>query len=422
MVTKPLRFTFYALNVTITHVKNTALYLVTGLIAYWFVAHTLYPASQTLTHGFGAYYTAARLLRTGQFSAQMYDPAYFRPMVRADSHQQADDIYHANPPTTSLMLWPLSFLSIEKARLVWTLTNTALLFGGLILLLFTFSPRPILPVGAPLASLGMLFQPALENIKWGQAYLLIFFLLALAVAAGSKLAKSNAFSDPLGGAALALALVLKTAGWALIPVLAWQRRWQALAWMAGIAGLILLLTLPLFPPLLWQKYGQLLYETGSSTATCATAYQTTRSLLCRLFVFDPVWSQTPLINLPWLASILLISLALLTMGFILTFAGRDETQALVAALAWGVVFAPLGEQYHHTVMLIPLSWLILHWGRLNRFSRGCLIAAVCLYILPLPGQNGGWTLLAYPRLYGAWLTLAALYPLMRERSPRLETQ
>jgi hypothetical protein len=392
-------------------VKNIALYLVTGLIAFWFVTQTLYPASQTLTHGFGAYYSAARLLQTGQFSAQVYDPAYFRPIVRADSHQQADDIYHANPPTTSLMLWPLSFLSIENARLVWTLLNAVLLFGGLVLLLFTFSLRPTLPVLALLASLGMLFQPALENIKLGQAYLLIFGLLSLAVATGSKLVKS----EPLGGAALALALVLKTAGWALLPVLIWQRRWRRLFWTVGGAGVILVMTLPLFPPPLWQRYGQLLHEAGSSAATCAAAYQTTRSLLCRLFVSDPVWSQTPLVNLPWLAPILLISLALLTLGFNLAFAHRDETLALVAVLAWGVIFAPLGEQYHHTVMLIPLSWLILHWDRLNPFSRGCLISAIFLYILPLPGQNEGWTLLAYPRLYGAWLTLAALFPRLEIR-------
>lgn len=388
-----------------TSLKKAGIYVLTTVIAFWFVIQILYPASQSLTHGFGAYYSAARLLRTGQFSAQVYDPAYFRPMVRADSHQQADDIYHANPPTTSLMLWPLSFLSIESARLIWTLANAALLFGGLILLLFTFSPRPTLPVMALLASLGMLFQPAQENIRLGQAYLLIFALLSIAVVAWSKLAKS----DPLGGAALALALVLKTAGWALLPILIWQRQWRRLLWAVGITGVILVMTLPLFPPPLWQRYGQLLYETGNSAANCAAAYQTTRSLLCRLFVSDPVWSQTPLINLPWLAAILLISLSLLTLGFILAFAGRDEIQALVAALAWGVIFAPLGEQYHHTVMLIPLSWLILQWDRLNRFSRGCLITALCLYILPLPGQNEGWTLLAYPRLYGAWLTLAALY-------------
>ncbi len=394
-----------------TKIRKAGVYFTTIIITIWFVTQTLYPASQTLTHGFGAYYSAARLLRTGQFSAQVYDPAYFRPIVRADSHRQADDIYHANPPTTSLLLWPLSFFSIENARLIWTLSNALLLFGGLALLLFAFSPRPTLPIATLLVSLGMLFQPALENIRLGQAYLLIFGLLALIVAAWTKWDKA----DSLGGAVLALALVLKTAGWSLLPVLLWQRQWRRLGWTVGVAGTILIITLPLFPPPLWQRYGQLLNETSRSVATCAVAYQTTRSLLCRLFVFDPVWSQTPLANLPWLASILLISLALLTLGFILTLARRDETLALVAALTWGVIFAPLGEQHHHTVILIPMSWLILHWNHLNLFSRISLITAVLLYILPLPSQAADWTLLAYPRLYGAWLTLAALFPRLEIR-------
>ncbi|MCL4300252.1 MAG: DUF2029 domain-containing protein, partial [Anaerolineae bacterium] len=288
-----------------TGIKKAGIYITTVVIAFWFVTQTLYPASQTLTHGFGAYYSAARLLRTGQFSAQVYDPAYFRSLVKTDSRQQADDIYNANPPTTSLMLWPLSFFSIESARLIWTLANAGMLLGGLALLMASFAPQPDLPRLALLASLGMLFQPALENIKLGQAYLLIFLFLSIAVAAWSKVGLPEAsrlkFAPSLGSVALALALVLKTAGWALLPLLAWQKRWRALVLTAGTAGAVLLLTLPLFPPPLWQRYGQLLGETSNSAATCAPAYQTTRSLLCQLFVFAPPWSQSPVINLPWLA-------------------------------------------------------------------------------------------------------------------------
>jgi hypothetical protein len=214
--------------------------------------------------------------------------------------------------------------------------------------------------------------------------------------------------------ALALALVLKTAGWALLPLLAWQKRWRALVWTAGVAVTILLLTLPLFPPPLWQRYGQLLRETSNSAATCATAYQTTRSLLCQLFVFAPPWSQSPVINLPWLAPAFFVTLAALTLLANFWLARRDPTLALTAMIAWGVIFAPLGEGYHHTVMLIPLSWLVIHWSALDRLSRLGLLAAACFYFIPFAPyqpdwQSGGWALLAYPRLYGAWLTLLLLY-------------
>ncbi len=393
-----------------TSIKKAGIYSTAIVIAFWFVTQTLYPASQNLTHGFGAYYSAARLLQTGQFSAQVYDPDYFRPIVRADSHQQADDIYHANPPTTSLMLWPLSFLSIESARFIWTVANAVMLFGGLALLALAFAPRPILPTFALLASLGMLFQPALENIKLGQAYLLIFLLLTIAVTAWSKVR----ISDSLGGAVLALALILKTAGWALLPILAWQRRWRTLTWTGGITGTILLLTLPLFPLALWQKYWQLLNEINNSPTTCATAYQTTRSLLCHLFVFDPTWSRSPLVDWPWLATSLFLGLALATLALNFKLSRHQQHLALIASVAWGVIFAPLGEEYHHTVMLIPLGWLVLHWSTLTKLSQIIFLAALGLYLIPLPAnpmqwQNGGWVLLAYPRLYGAWLILLLLY-------------
>jgi hypothetical protein len=254
----------------------------------------------------------------------------------------------------------------------------------------------------------MLFQPAIENIRLGQAYLLIFFLLAIAVSAWSK---KQALP---GGAALALALILKLAGWALLPLLVWQKQWRYLAWTGGIAGVILLLTLPLFPPIIWQRYWQLLNQANNSTATCAAAYQTTRSLLCHLFVFDPLWSHSPLVNLPWLATALLMTLALFTLILNFNLSRYNPTLAFSAAIAWGVIFAPLGEQYHHTVMLIPLSCLLINWSTLNKLSQVTLLAAVCLYLLPLPPnqlqwQLGWWVLLAYLRLYGAWLILICLY-------------
>jgi hypothetical protein len=83
-------------------------------------------------------------------------------------------------------------------------------------------------------------------------------------------------------------------------------------------------------------------------------------------------------------------------------------------IAWGVIFAPLGEGYHHTVMLIPLSWLVIHWSALDWLSRLGLLAVACFYFIPFAPyppdwQSSGWALLAYPRLYGAWLTLLLLY-------------
>jgi hypothetical protein len=126
-------------------------------------------------------------------------------------------------------------------------------------------------------------------------------------------------------------------------------------------------------------------------------------------VFEPTWSPWPLVNLPWLAYWLLVGLAIVTLTANLWLAHRQPMAAVMATIIWGILFAPLGEQYHHTVILIPLTWLLFGWLNLPKFGRMMVATAVMLYLLPLPIVNDGSILLAYPRLYGAWLLLAAVY-------------
>jgi hypothetical protein len=391
------------------------------LIGLWFVFQVLQPASQTLTHGFGAYYTASGLLRQGRISAEIYDPGYFRPLVEADSRQQVSDIYNANPPTTSLMFWSLSFLTIEQARIGWTVANAVMLWAGLTLLILTFADRPTPLIFTIVLSVGMLFQPVIANIRFGQAYLLVFLLMTIVVVAWWK------HRDGIGGVALALAILLKTAGWLLIPWLIYRRRWRFLAWALGTAGIVLLITSGHFPVPMWQRYLELLQETVRSPVTCVTAYQTTRSMLCQLFVFDGVWNNQPLVHLPWLAAGLFAGLAVGTLVVILLLHNLSQILALMGVIVWGLLFAPLGEQFHHTIALIPVTWLLINWQSDifdSRLGKICLVVALVAYLIPAQighdrFTNGAWVLLAYPRLYGLWfLFLAIASPLLRYHQPR----
>lgn len=384
--------------------------LILTLVTGWFISRVLYPAGQPLTHGFAAYYTAGRLLQKNQTSAAVYDPAYFRPLTEADTHYRASDIYNANPPTTSLMLWPLSFLPVETARFIWTLLNALMLWGGVALLIWAFVRAPSPAQVATLFSLAMLFQPAIDNIRWGQAYLLIFLLLAIVTVSWQNQ------RDRWGAFALASTLVLKPAGFMLIPLFLWQRRWRFVIWTIIVAGIIWLITLPFFPIAMWRRYLELLQQVTASPESCATAYQTTRSLLCRLFIFNDAWSPSPVANLPRLARTLFAGLAVSTLVAAFLQNKYNQTAALMSLMAWSLIFAPLGEQYHHAVMLIPVIWLVITWQQKrlpNRFGQICLAAAIILYLLPVEvgrAQFEGWQVIfAYPRLYAAWFTLLAIY-------------
>lgn len=391
--------------------KSLTLYMITTAVAVWFVSRVVYPASTGLTHGFGAYYSAARLLQSGQLDERIYDPAYFRPIVQGDSHGQADDIYNANPPTTTLLLWPLSFFSIQTARLLWTIANGVILFVGLAYLVFSLAASARAPRLAGLLSLSMLFPPVLDNFHYGQAYIVIFFLLTVAVVTQRQ--QRPQFS----GISLALALLLKMTGVGLIPVLVWRRCWRPLAWLFGMMGLTLLMLWPFWPPAIWQQFWQTLQETANSPQACTPAYQTLRSLLCQLFIDAPPWSRAPLLHSPQLVWFLFTAFSGLTLWINLRLSQQNLTLALIAAVVWGVMVAPLGEQYHHTVMLLPLGWLLIRWQYLRALGRVMVLTALGLYLLPLP--NSGWIVLAYPRVYAVWLVWFSLmlFDKLIERQP-----
>jgi hypothetical protein len=396
------------------------------LVSFWFLFRVVAPSAQRLTHGYSAYYSSSRLLAAGELSAEVYDPDSFRPYVRRDSYGEADDIFNANPPTTTLMFLPVALLPTETVRRLWTWLNAILLFGGLALLLFTFSRQTRLETSLAILVVAMLFQPVIQNFFFGQAYVLVFFLLCLAAVAWPR-PEANLDGGILVASALALALLLKTAGLSLLPLLAWQKRWRTLGALLALTLLVILLTLPLFPLTMWQAYRELLDEATNGPWRCVTAYQTTRSLLCHLFSFQGQWNPSPVDNLPWLADGLFWLLALLGLAVIFLRGRRQSTAAFMAVIAWSIVFAPIGEQHHHTIMLIPLVWLILQRpaGRLPPWLELlALVVVLAFYLAPFdvnhPGLQPGWrAVLAYPRLYGAWIImLLSIYHL---RAPATET-
>ena len=386
----------------------TLLFFLLTLI--WFVVSVVIPSAQQQTHGFGAYHTAARLVAQGEISRAIYDPTVFRARVEDNTAGRASDIFNANPPTTALMLLPLATLNIDTARTIWTVLNLLLLLSGMAILIRALAPEMGPSVYLLLFGLSLLFRPVIHNFLFGQAYILVFFLLALATSALRR-------RRPVpGSGALATALLLKTAGWVLLPLLLWLRRWRFLIGTIIVAALGILLTLPLFSPAMWLSYAQLLSTVTNSPLICVTAYQTTRSFLCHLFLPHVVWTDAPSLDLPVPAVVLFVTLALLSLAALLALARRRPIAAVAGAIAWGVLFAPLGEQHHHVPLLIPTAWLILVWLRgekPHRLVQFGVILGLTAYLAPYPLfhpqlQNGWWSLMAYPRLFGAWLIFLSL--------------
>ena len=271
-----------------------------------------------------------------------------------------------------------------------------------------------------------LFRPLHAELRAGQVYTLLALLYAL------WLYGYTAGRDRLCGAALAGLALAKLAGWPLWLLMLEARRWRALVWAIAVGAGAALLTLPLLGLDFWLLY--LLRQAPAIPAdpeSAVPAFQTLTSLLRQLLVYDARWSPGPLLDAPWLASLLWWAIAAALVGVTLrqAQAARGRARAGMAMLCLVVPLQPAGEEYHYTLLLLvvvvltalapwPLPPLRRVRGRIDqRYAlRALALPGLACTLLVLPAYFlaseawAGWprALLAYPRLYGALLLWGAL--------------
>jgi hypothetical protein len=357
--------------------------------------------------GFAAYYTAARLLREGADASYFYDNAWFRMQV-ARYNPAADDIYNVNPPTTALLLLPLSGLDYTGARIAWTLFSLICLVGAGGWLLWLLGLRGAIIPG--FIALLLLYQPLYANFHLGQVYVLLLGLLVLAWHGYRQ-------RDALFlGVALGLMFVLKTACAPLWLLLAVQRRWRALAWAMATVLLVAVGSLPWLGVGAWRTYFRLLAEFNAQPWLAVTAYQTQLSLWRHLFSFDARWNSAPLFAMPALGVWLpWLTLALaLAIGIYRTRTMKRADLTFASFVILSIILSPVSLDYHYTFLLLPIA-ILLARGRQqpSPLAQVALAVAVFLIAADLPYRSqqleaGAWALLAYPKLYGA----VALWGLM----------
>jgi len=121
---------------------------------------------------FAAYYTWAYALRNG------VNP-YIRERLRPLSDWLGMPLVPANyPPPFILAFTPLTHLSIEHAFVLWSAINVALVLAAVILLFAVTKP---LQDPIPLGAAALMYGPVTDALFWGQAELLVFFLLVVAL-------------------------------------------------------------------------------------------------------------------------------------------------------------------------------------------------------------------------------------------------
>ena len=285
-----------------------------------------------------------------------YDPKEMMDVQQTLVHSGLDFVVMSwNPPTLSVFLLPLAWLSFDAARSTWLVINVILLLAANLMLARLYLP----PGGRPLLGfclLVLLFPQVLITLTMGQVTLLV--LLGL-VSSMILIRQGHWF---WAGAALILTSVKPQIAFLAVPYLliymAYRRKWQ------GWLGLLV------------------------SGAACVVI----------LFVFRPLWVADFL----GLTSIAPTNWATPTLGGLLSFWGVTEAARYLIVvflpLAWvlarsqsvirlesavallTVITVPttfFGWGYDQSVLLIPiaqlLGWLLLSS---NRWVKAVVILGI----------------------------------------------
>lgn len=365
------------------------------------------------THGFVAYFTAARLLLAGELGPQIYDDTWFGAEVQRQSQSSVLEIYGPNPPTMALLVLPVAALDHSAARAIWILTSLALLAIGTVVLLRMAPDRGL---GVVLAALLLLSPSVFANLATGQAYLALFALfVGLTVALLTR-------RDTTAGVLLGLALAVKSSGAPLLLFLIVKRRWRAVtataATLAALAGAVLI-TSGLG---IWTRYPAYVLEFLWRPASGVTAYQTTRGFVQHVCLGDP--RSAPLLACPSFAPWVSVVTLTIAAGFTLwaTRRTRDELW-IAAAIALSVLVLPIAEDTQFVLLGIPIALLLSFAAPARPRWFLALFAVLCCVpaTWTIERFTSGWlSVLAYPRLFAAWFlwTMVVMMAVFRPKSLR----
>ncbi|MFZ4660295.1 MAG: glycosyltransferase family 87 protein [Caldilineaceae bacterium] len=383
------------------------LLLFLGAMSYfgWFVIRPAVYAN----YSFAAFYTAAHILvNQPEEWSLVYQNDWFAAQIARTGFPEIYDVYNANPPTTGFLFLPLLLLPVEWGRLAWVTGSLLSLITSLWLMarLLKLPSAWVIWMMPFCCFLG----PVASNFGRGQLYL--YLLLAFMVVCWSLLQGKQW----LAGLLLGLLLIMKTAGSWLFLLLLLTRHWKVIGYAIGVAIVVALATLPWIGLQPWLVYAAELPRLATSPVRYVTGYQTITSLFGHLLVYDARWNPTPVLDWPLAALLLTQGVFLLSLVLSLRWArlhdqaheGKILTLALFFALV--VANAPLAEDYHYTLAL-PAILVALWWYGQSSCewpSTVLLGAALVLLCAKIPYQaaqlNVGWfALLAYPRVYGAYL-------------------
>jgi len=376
-------------------------WIVSALMVAYFGVHTFPAAWKTLNTDFSNYYLTARLAREKNETSRIYEWIWLQ---RQKDHRDIDQRIISLVPITpfsTLAVWPLASKPPLVAKHCWLVLNIALV-GAIVVLLRSLAQLPLRSILLVTA----LSIPLNKNFLYGQYYVLLLFVLTLALWCYVRQGRV------LSGLLIGLGFGLK-----LFPVLYlgyFLRKRDFKAFTGGIVGAAgaAIASITFFgwqanrvlvkQVLPWTLRGEGLDPYNLSSASITT-------LLHRLLVYEPQWNPNPSIHAAWLFDVLLPLAQTLLFAPALLLAEPMDGSPRRLRLEWSAVLigslaiSTLPASYHFTLLILPVC---LMWNAVE--ERVGLVAVAALLLVYGAIGYPGWkaigalspcALLSVPRLY-----------------------
>ncbi len=392
------------------NVRAAKFLLLAGLVVCGFLRGVM-PAFTAITDDFPEYFTSATIARHGQDAAKLYDGAWFREQTRRYGVGSGDNPgeFRPYPPSTALLLMPLTGFKPLTALRVVTLLSLACLICSMLLLNRIFAWDLLDSSLFILASGWGLYS----GLRFGHPYILISTFCLL----GYQLYLKR--MPWLAGLSLGVFVPIKYYPLSVLAAFALYRQWRVVMGGGIAIAAVALISIGMLG---WQIHQTFIADVLLNHLAghvdpgprFIAVFQSFDTLFDRLFIFDPVRNPHPVLDEPVLRTVAVVAtkgLLMLAAAAALIKLARGSTAGAIAP-AIGILgilallIAPGSGTYAFVLLWLPVALLIDYFLAERAGVPASLI--LCAYVLIgfIPyghtsafDGRGGLTLLAYPRLF-----------------------
>tara|TARA_R110002073_G_scaffold258681_1_gene421659 strand:+ start:8356 stop:9609 length:1254 start_codon:yes stop_codon:yes gene_type:complete len=355
---------------------------------------------------FNNYYTAAKLIVEKEPIHKFYDYEWYQNQAK-QMGIEAGAKFSPFPPITAYIFVPLTLWDSLTAKRIWLGINIFLL----IILLFRVKKITTWSLHRSMLFISLFLLPISNCLNYGQLYLLISFLLVevLSHAYFSKKPK-------LIGAIIGILTSLKYLPILFLGYVINQQKkytiFVSLILAIVVPSLIIYWVDPKSFNAFFQHFQSHIQGNLPEQGQYAMSFQSVDSLLNNLFVFNGSENPLPLIDAPYLKSIIKFSLYGGIFGLLFFFFKKEQYQITSRFMSVSIIGAfiilPATASYHLLLLLWPLLYLFKELLKVDSKKIMPVIIIVIFATLNLqayhiPNFEQSQTvnlLLHYPRLWG----------------------